>query len=317
MNLNKNTLIEIYRNIVLLRKLDEKLIELFTAGKVPGWIHPYVGQEAVVAGVAPHVRKDDFFCATHRGRAVHVLKGTPLRKFVAELLGRKTGINKGRAGEMHVMNWEVHSVSSGIVGATFPMAVGFGIACKLEGGDKIVFCTFGDGASNRGTFHESLNMASVWKLPIVFICENNLYAQFTPSKLTTSVSDIAKRASAYNMPSTIVDGMDPIAVYEAVGEAVERARKREGPTLVECKTYRYHGHFYGDKWETYRSPEEVEAWKKKDPVITFKERLLKDGVLTEKLVEEIYNDVNSQVEDALKFAFESPEPSPEDVYEDL
>jgi TPP-dependent pyruvate/acetoin dehydrogenase alpha subunit len=239
---------------------------------------------------------------------------------MAELLGKNTGYSKGKGGSMHICAPEVGVMGcSGIVGAGIPIATGLGLAIDLKQTDQVVVCFFGDGSTNTGTFHEGINLAAVWKLPVVFVCENNLYAISVSTSRSTSVKNIAERAVAYGIPGVIVDGMDVIAVYEAVQKAVSRARGGEGPTLIECKTYRFRGHFEGDpkRGATYRSEAEMAEWEKKCPIKNFKVKLIENGILTEREAEEIERKCAEEVEEAVKFAKESPYPRPEEVSSDV
>jgi TPP-dependent pyruvate/acetoin dehydrogenase alpha subunit len=314
---SNEVLIEMYNKMVLIRRFEEKICDLFAQGKVPGWVHPSIGQEAVPTGIVLHLQKKDYVVATHRGHGYCLLKGVPLDLMMAEIFGKRNGVCKGRGGDMHIIHMESGLMTDAIVGATMPIAVGFGIAAKLRGEGQVVVCCFGDGASNRGSFHESLNMAAVWKLPIVFACENNLYAQSTSVFRTTAVKDIAVRSGGYNMPGLSVDGNDVLAVYDAAGKAIDRARRGEGPTLLEFKTYRWHGHYYGEDWSVYRSKEEVEEWKQKCPIKRFREKLMEMKLLTEDHANKIDQEIVAAVDKAIKFAMESPEPTVDEVFDYL
>jgi pyruvate dehydrogenase E1 component alpha subunit len=236
---------------------------------------------------------------------------------MAELFGKKTGYCKGKGGSMHIADAELGILgANGIVGGGITIAGGAALSAQMKGTDQVVICFLGDGASNRGTFHEGVNMAACWNLPVVYVIENNLYAEKTRISDTSRVANLADRASAYGIPDITVDGNDVIAVYEAVGQAVTRARKGRGPTLVECKTYRWHGHYEGDR-QSYKPKEEAEEWKKRDPILAFKRRLLETGTVTEKEIDKIDHEIGEEIEGAVKFAQESPSPAPEETLEDV
>ncbi|MEM3088780.1 MAG: thiamine pyrophosphate-dependent dehydrogenase E1 component subunit alpha, partial [Candidatus Bathyarchaeia archaeon] len=279
MKLDEAKLVWMYRKMVEVRTFDEKVRDLYMRGLVPGTTHLYIGQEAVAVGVCANLRRDDYVFSTHRSHAHTIAKEVPLKEIAAEILGKATGCCKGKGGSMHLSRVDLGFVySSAIVGGGVPLAVGAGLSIRLKKGDQVVASFFGDGASNTGGFHEGLNLASLWKLPVIFVCENNLYAISVSTKKSTSVENIADRAVAYGMPGLIVDGNDVLAVYEATRNAVDRARKGEGPTLLECKTYRWLGHFAGDPGDAYRTKEEVEAWKEKCPIKKLKTKLVEEGI---------------------------------------
>jgi pyruvate dehydrogenase E1 component alpha subunit len=319
-HLPKETLVDLYARMLKIRKFEEKTAELFAQGLIPGLVHLYIGEEAVAVGVCANLRKEDYVVSTHRGHGHLIAKGGDLKRMFAELLGKKTGYSKGRGGSMHMVIPELGVMgSSGIVGAGIPIATGLGLAIDVKQTDQVVACFFGDGASNTGTFHEGINMAAAWKLPLIFVCENNLYAISVPFKKVTPIENVADRAVAYGIPGIIVDGMNVIAVYKAVQEAVSRAREGKGPTLIECKTYRFRGHYEGDpkKGATYRTEDEMSAWEKKCPIANFKTKLIEKGVLTENEAEDIIQKCIKEIEDAVKFAMESPYPSPDEILENL
>lgn len=317
MAIEKEKLLGLYTKMLTIRRFEEKVGELFGAGKLPGFVHLYIGEEAVATGVCVNLREDDFITSTHRGHGHLIAKGGDLRLMMAELYGKKTGYCKGKGGSMHIADVELGILgANGIVGGGPPIAVGAGIAVKYLDTDRVVACFFGDGAANQGTFHEGLNMASIWKLPVIFVCENNQYGISLPQREHMNIADIADRASAYDIPGVVVDGMDVIAVYEAAHEAVRRARAGEGPSLIECKTYRYKGHFEGDP-QIYKPKDEVEAWMKKDPIPRFEAKLLEMGVLTREKAREIDQGIMGKVEEAVRFAEESPYPAPEELFEDV
>jgi acetoin:2,6-dichlorophenolindophenol oxidoreductase subunit alpha len=310
---------EWYYRMLLIRRFEEVINEKFLAGDIPGFVHLYIGEEATGVGVCSALTTSDYITSTHRGHGHTIAKGADVKRCMAELYGRKTGYCKGKGGSMHIADFAIGMLgANGVVGGGFNLAVGAALAIQLRKDDKgVAVCFFGDGASNRGTFHEGLNMASVWKLPVIFVCENNQWASTTPLHEATAVTDIAVRSTAYAMPSEIVDGNDVFAVYEAAVTAVERARRGEGPTLIECKTYRVKGHFVGDP-EQYRTREEVMAqMESNDPLNKFLERVLKEELLSEEQLKDIENQVTIAIEEAVKFAEESPFPEPEEAFEDL
>jgi pyruvate dehydrogenase E1 component alpha subunit len=309
----KEKLIEMYRKMLEIRLFEEKVAEVFAKGQIPGFLHLCIGQEAVAVGVCMNLRKDDYITFSHRGHGHCLAKGTSMRKVMAELFGKSSGCCKGRGGSMHLTDIENGVLgANAIVGANIPIAAGAALSVKLKGTDQVVVCFFGDGAANTGAFHEGLNIAALWKLPVVYVCENNLYAISTHVSTSTSVKDIAIRATAYGIPGEIVDGMDVIAVYETSKKAIERARKGEGPSLLECKTYRFCGSFQGDPQE-YRTKEERLEWEKRCPIKTLKEKLVKLGILTEELDKKIHEEIKTNIEDSVKFAQESPYPSEDEV----
>lgn len=317
MSIDTEKLLWMYTNMLKIRRFEEKVGELFAAGKIPGFVHLYIGEEAVATGVCAHLRPDDYITSTHRGHGHLISKGGDLKLMMAELFGRRTGYCKGKGGSMHIADLDLGILgANGIVGGGPPIATGAALAAKYKGTDQVAVCFLGDGASNQGTFHEGVNLASVWKLPVIFVVENNMYGISLSQTRSMRVQDIADRAAAYDIPGFVVDGNDVIAVYEAAGEAIQRARAGEGPALIECKTYRYRGHFEGDPM-IYRSREEEEMWKAKDPIPRFEAKLIEMGVLTEAQAREINERVIAEVEEAVRFAEESPWPAPEEVLEDV
>lgn len=317
MTLKKGKTIELYRKMLEIRCFEEKVYDLYGQNLVPGTIHLYAGQEAVAVGVCANLREDDYITSTHRGHGHCIAKGAQLNRVMAEILGKKTGYCKGKGGSMHIADFSSGMLgATAVVGAGLPIAAGAGLSIKLRKTDQVVACFFGDGASNQGTFHEAINMASIWNLPVLFVCENNLYAMGTHQTIVMTIENIADRAAAYGIPGVVADGNDVLAVYEAAHEAVDRARKGEGPTLIECKTYRHKGHSRFDP-ATYRPKEEVEKWMKRDPIAQFKARLIEMKTLTEEEVNKIEQEVTATVDDAVKFAVESPHPAPEEALENV
>lgn len=316
-DLTKDELVELYRKMLEIRFFEEKVFELYAQNLVPGTIHLYAGEEAVAVGVCSNLREDDYVTSTHRGHGHCIAKGADLKRTMAEILGKKTGYCKGKGGSMHIADFTIGMLgATAVVGAGLPIAVGAGLSAKLRKTDQVVACFFGEGASNQGTFHESINMASIWALPVIFVCENNLYAMGTRQSRVMNIQNIADRAIGYGIPGVVADGNDVLAVYEATQKAVERARKGEGPTLLECKTYRQKGHSRVDP-ARYRPKEEVEEWLAKDPIERFKNKLQQAGVLTESEIYNVEKGILKKVEEAVKFAVESPYPSPKEALEDV
>ncbi|RLI43021.1 pyruvate dehydrogenase (acetyl-transferring) E1 component subunit alpha [Candidatus Bathyarchaeota archaeon] len=317
MNLPREKLVEMYRKMFEIRSFEEKVFELYAQNMVPGTIHLYAGEEAVAVGVCSNLRKDDYITSTHRGHGHCIAKGADPKRIMAEILGKKTGYCKGKGGSMHIADFKVGMLgATAVVGAGIPIAMGAGLSIKLRGTDQVVACFFGEGASNQGTFHEGINMAAIWKLPVIFVCENNLYAMGTRQSRVMLIENIADRAASYGIPGVTVDGNDVLAVYEAAREVVERARKGEGPTLIECKTYRHKGHSRVDPAK-YRPKEEVEEWLRKDPIKRLREKLLQTNVLAEEEIQRVEGEVSAEIEEAVKFAVESPYPAPEEALEDV
>ena len=317
MAIAKEKLIEMYRTMVQIRRFEERVAREFAEGNIPGSVHSYIGEEAVATGAIAQLRKDDYIMSTHRGHGHLIAKGGQTDRMMAELFAKKTGYCQGKGGSMHIADMDIGMLgAAGIVGSGIPISTGAGLSAKLRGTDQITICFFGDGAANIGRFHEGINLAAVWCLPVIFICENNLWAVSVPTSCSLATPNIADRAVGYGIPGVVVDGMDVIAVYEAAGEAVARARSDKGPTLIEAKTYRFRGHFEGDAG-TYRPKEEIEEWLKRDPVKLYKEKLLEMKVLTEKETEEIDKEMLAEMDKAVKFAQESPFPKPEEALENV
>ena len=317
LNLAKEKLAEMYKKMLQIRCFEEKVFELYGQNLVPGTIHLYAGEEAVAVGVCSSLRNDDYITSTHRGHGHCIAKGAELKRTMAEILGKKTGYCKGKGGSMHIADFNVGMLgATAVVGAGLPIAVGAGLSAKLRKTDQAVACFFGEGASIQGTFHESINIASAWSLPVIFVCENNLYAMGTRQSRIMNIENIADRAVAYGIPGVTVDGNDVLAVFEASQKAVDRARSGGGPTLIECKTYRHKGHSRVDP-ARYRPKEEVEQWLAKDPLRRFKETLVQNDAFSRAEVQKIEENVAAEIEEAVKFAVESPYPSPEEALEDV
>jgi len=313
----KGKMVEMYRKMLEIRHFEEKVYYLFVQGILPGTVHLYTGQEAVAVGVCSNLRRDDFVTSTHRPHGHFIAKGGALKQLMAELYAKKTGCSKAKGGSMHLCDFEVGMPPSiAIVAAAVPVAAGMGLAFKMKRTDQVVTCFFGDGATNEGAWHEGLNVAAIWKLPVVFVCENNVYAASTRTSTMMPVKNVADRASAYGIPGMVIDGNDVLAVYDALHEAVTRARNGLGPTLVECLTYRHSGHSRGDP-APYRPKQEVEEWLKKDPIARFRKKLIELNVLTENEAEEVEKGVLNEVDEAVSFAEKSPSPNPEEALQDV
>lgn len=317
MELTKGKIVDMYRTMKLIRDFEANASRLFAEGKIPGFVHLYIGEEAIATGVCAGLNDDDYITSTHRGHGHIIAKGGDIKYMMAELYGKATGYCKGKGGSMHIADANKGILgANGIVGAGHNIAVGAGLSAKYRGTDQVCVCFFGDGSTNQGTFHEAMNLASIWKLPVIFVCENNLYGISMHQSKHQAIQDVADRAVAYNVPGVIVDGNDVFAVYEAATEAVVRARAGQGPTLIECKTYRHQGHFEGDP-AIYKSSDEVSEWMAKDPIPRMVSYLLDSNILTEKEIEGIDEEISKELEEAIKFAEESPLPSLESIVEDI
>ena len=310
-------LMDIYYRMVVVRQFEEMAGEHFSAGEIPGFIHLSIGQEASSCGVCSCLRSDDYVVTTHRGHGHMIAKGADLNRMTAELFGKTTGFCKGKGGSMHIIDFSLGILgANGVVAGGLPIIAGAGYSIKMRKTDQVAVAFFGDGASNRGPVHEAMNMAAIWKLPILFAIENNQWASTTPQTYASAIKDLYKRADAYGMPGCKVDGNDVLAVRKATAEAVARARKGEGPTLIENKTYRMRGHFVGDQ-EKYRTREEVASWKEKDPIMRFGNYLIENKLATKKDTADVWKKVAEEIAAALAFAKESPSPRPEEALEDL
>ena len=307
-----------YRTMMMIRKFELCVEEKFLGGEIPGFLHVYIGEEAIATGVMANMTNKDYIESTHRGHGHTVAKGANLKNMMAEIFGRKTGCCKGKGGSMHIADFSVGMLgANGVVGGGYNLAAGAALAQKMQGRKDISAVFFGDGASNRGTFHEVANMASVWKLPLLFVCEMNEYASTTPYRTATSVKDIAQRAYGYDMPAIIVDGNDVFAVYEAAQKLIKGIRAGEGPAFLECKSYRVRGHFVGDP-EKYRTREEVqENVAKRDPIKGFEKKVLEAGALSRDDLAKIEKEVDQTIAEALQFAYDSPVPDVSDLFNDI
>ncbi|HWQ24739.1 MAG TPA: thiamine pyrophosphate-dependent enzyme [Gaiellaceae bacterium] len=315
-DLPRERLTELYHDMLLIRRFEERAAELRQAGYIPGFLHPYIGQEAVAVGVCAALGAGDVLTSTHRGHGHMLARGADPRRMYAELYARRDGYNRAKGGSLHMIDTELGFLgANGIVGGGIPLAVGAALQLQRTGSSGVAVSFFGDGASNEGAFHESLNLASLWKLPVVFVCENNLYGEFTRQDLHQPIRDVAIRASSYAMPGVIADGNDVLAVHRLAQEAVARARAGEGPTLLEAKTYRHRGHYEGDMGR-YRPPEEVAEWLARDPILVLGSRLVGDGVGQDEL-DAIAERVEQTLDEAAAFAEASPHPEPEEALEDV
>lgn len=308
-NMDKKLKIKMLETLFRIRKFEEKTIKLYQENMIWGHLHPCIGQEAVATGSCLALEKKDYILSTHRGHGHCIAKGGEIKRMMSELLGKETGSCRGRGGSMHIAETESGILgANGIVGGGIPISVGVGLSCKRDKDNKVVICFFGEGAVNNGVFHESLNMAAIWKLPIIFICENNLYAVSTDIKDVMSEKRIAVKACAYDFPGTAVNGMDVEEVYKASKNAVKRARDGKGPTLIEAETYRFYGHHLQDA-QAYRDKEESNHYRKtKDPLANFKKKLLKEKIISREKIDYMEKDIENEIEDALIYAKESPLP---------
>ena len=315
--LSIDQLVELYRKMLLIRRFEEKSAEAYVAGKIGGFCHLYIGQEAVGVGAISAIRKDDYVLASYREHGLALAKGMTSRSIMAELFGKGTGCSKGKGGSMHMFDKSLGFLGGhAIVGGQIPLATGTAFATKYKGTDQVTLCFFGEAAVNQGAFHESLNMAQLWKIPCVYICENNRYGMGTSLERAMSLSDIAQKGCAYEMAAEFVDGMDVLAVRNATLRAVERARKDYLPTLLEIRTYRFMGHSMSDPGN-YRTRAEIEKYQERDPIKLFSASLLEAKLVDNNALEQIEQKVREEVADALRFADESPLPDPAELYTDV
>jgi len=296
--------------MVLIRRFEEKAAEMYALGKIGGFLHLYIGQEAIAVGATSVLRPDDYAISTYREHGHCLAKGSDPRRVMAELFGRRDGLSKGKGGSMHLFDKSKNFLGGhAIVGAHLPLAAGAAFAVKYQGGDQVVLCYFGDGAVPQGEFHESMNLAALWKLPVIYLCENNRYAMGTAIHRVLAQTEIWRYAETYGVPGEAVDGMDVLAVREVAGRAVERARRGQGPSLIEARTYRFRGHSMRDpSAAVYRTKEEVEREKERDPIKLFRDRCSKEGILAEADVKAIDKEINDLVDETVAFADASPEP---------
>jgi pyruvate dehydrogenase E1 component alpha subunit len=303
-----------YRTMRLIRAFEEKVDALRTSGRLQGSLHLYVGQEAVATGVCARLNDDDYVASTHRGHGHAIAKGVDVSRMMAELYGRTTGTNHGKGGSMHIADTSVGMLgATGIVGAGTPIALGAALSARTRHTQQVSVAFFGDGAMGQGPIYECLNMAAIWKLPLIFVCENNGYAESTSAEYALSTRDLSRRAAAFEVPAFVVDGQDVFAVYERMGEAVERARSGEGPTFLECKTYRYYGHFLGDDPLRYRTRDEEAFYRSRDCIERFERTMRESSALSEAELRTITQDVDQAVAEAVEFAEASPPPRVSDL----
>lgn len=320
MQISKEKLLELYTTLVKCRLFEERIVDLYARGQVPGLAHLYVGEEAMAAGVCGALRDDDYITSTHRGHGHVVAKGANLDRMMAELYGKLSGFCKGKGGSMHIADMALGILgANGIAGGGLPIAVGAGWSAKWRKTDQVTACFFGDAASNNGTFHESLNLAAVHRLPVIFVCENNLYGISVSQAKHQVITDISVRADGYGMPGVTIDGNDVTEVYNTTAKAVERARAGEGPTLIEGKTYRWRGHHEGDpnQGARYREKSEIETWKEKCPIVRLGKQLVKSKVATKKKLDQIHLKIEQDLDHAVKFAEQAEFPPIEDMYTDI
>jgi len=316
---NKEELLHLYQVMLTIRRFEERMVIDYHSGAIPGIVHSYIGQEAVATGVCTNLRLDDRIISNHRGHGHCIAKGADLNRMMAEIYGRKTGYCKGKGGSMHIADFGIGMLgANGIVAGGLPIAGGAALAAQLEGGDRVVVLFFGDGATNEGEFHEVLNLASIWKLPLVFACENNLYGVNTHVRYATGLDHVSERATGgYGIPGIVIDGNDVEAVYETTKKALADVRAGKGPVFLEFMTYRWRGHYEAPGLPDLRPVEEIEAWKKKCPLLRFERILLKEGIVTKQTLEEINTRVMQRIDDAVDYALASPLPAPEDAIEDV
>ena len=319
MELTTDVLMDMHRRMVRIRLFEEAAGKLAEAARLPGFLHLYVGQEAVAAGVCATLSDQDQITSTHRGHGHLVAKGGQFNPMMAELMGKATGYCKGKGGSMHISNLDVGMLgANGIVGAGAPIAVGAGFANKYKGNGNVAVAFFGDGSTNIGAFHEAANMACALRLPVLFICENNEYGEFTPRNKTMAITDIVDRAAGYGMPGVIVDGMDVVAVHEAAVEAAARARRGDGPSLIEAKTYRFYNHHgIQNLGLKYRADDEVAQWRERDPIFTFEDRLVDSGTTARAEFDEVWAELRADIAASIEFAEASPLPAPDQLMADV
>jgi len=317
MQLDKVTLLHLYETMVTIRLFESHVKEEFAKGRIPGFVHLYAGEEAVATGICTPLQENDTITSTHRGHGHCIAKGCDVDGMMAEIFGKATGLCKGKGGSMHIADVSKGMLgANGIVGGGPPLACGAALSAKVLGTDQVCVCFFGDGAAEEGTFHESLNLASIWKLPVIFVAENNGFAESTPVSYHCAIENIADRAASYGIPGASVDGMDVFAVYEAAQEAINRARRGLGPSLIECKTYRYNGHFEGDQ-QLYKTDELQKSMMEHDPITNFRSLTTHQGLLTNEELDAIDARVKGSIDHAVVFADQSPYPALTEVDTDV
>ncbi|HZQ05778.1 MAG TPA: thiamine pyrophosphate-dependent dehydrogenase E1 component subunit alpha [Anaerolineae bacterium] len=318
MELSKEKLLTMYQDMLTIRRFEEMVFETYRNGQIRGIAHLYIGEEAVAVGACSVLRRDDYITSTHRGHGHCIAKGGDVNLMMAELMGKRTGYSKGKGGSMHIFDREAGILgANGIVGGGIGMAVGAALAIKKRKTDQVVVAFFGDGGANQGVLYEGMNLAGVWSLPVIFLCENNHFGEFTPYRTVTSGESIALRSTGFGFPGVRADGNDVCDVAETVGQAVERARQGQGPTLIECVTYRYFGHHSGDPGVRYRSKEEIEQWKSRDPIESLGRTLMENWDVSADEFERIDEKVTNKIKEAVEFGLESPLPDPNEVTADV
>ncbi len=309
--------LKLLETMTRIRSFENRVMELFADGKIPGFVHLYIGEEAIAAGVCQNLRESDVIVSNHRGHGHCIAKGADMKKMMAEIFGRSSGFCKGKGGSMHIADVGIGILgANGIVGAGLPIATGAAFSFFYRGTDQVAVCFFGDGASDQGAFHESLNFASIWKLPVLYVCENNLYAESIPTKEHNNIARISDRRHGYGIKGMTIDGNDVMKVYTTSNEAIAEIRKGGGPFLLECETYRWRGHFEGEP-QTYRPKEEVASWKRRDPIKNFQDKLLSGKVITKEEIQELERQAKAEVDAAVAFAENSPFPAPESAIADV
>nr|HET6903390.1 thiamine pyrophosphate-dependent dehydrogenase E1 component subunit alpha [Ktedonobacteraceae bacterium] len=317
MQLDKSTLLRLYETMMTIRVFETRVKEEFAKGRIPGFVHLYAGEEAVATGIMAHLKDDDTITSTHRGHGHCIAKGCAVDGMMAEIFGKADGLCKGKGGSMHIADVSKGMLgANGIVGGGPPLACGAALTAKVLGTDNVCVCFFGDGAAQEGTFHESLNLASIWKLPVIFVAENNGFAESTPASYHCAIENIGDRAASYGIPGASVDGMDVFSVYEAAQEAINRARRGQGPSLLECKTYRYNGHFEGDQ-QLYKTDALQQSMLARDPITNFRSLTTQQGLLTTEELDAIDAHVKENIEHAVSFADQSPYPELTEVDTDV
>ena len=317
----KPLLMEMLRRMLRIRRFEEQVIQMVERGEIVGAAHSYIGEEAVAVGTCLALRDDDWITGNHRSHGHPIAKGGDVKRAMAELLGKRTGYCKGKGGSMHLADFSIGILGeSGILGSAIPTAVGAALGSKLQGNDRVAVSFFGDGASNEGAFHESINLAAIWGLPVIFLCENNQYAVTSSFKKMVAAENISDRAASYAIPGVLVDGQDVLAMHEAVSHAVERARSGQGPSLIEGRPYRYYDHSLGMNRivrASYRSDEEMEHWKQRDPIDIHKTLLLSQDIAPQAEIDQMEDEIKKQINDAVEFARESPYPDPSELFDDM
>lgn len=319
MSISKEELLRLYRIMLTIRRFEERVVVDYQSGAIPGIVHSYIGQEAVATGVCTNLRPDDRIISNHRGHGHCIAKGADLNRMMAEIYGKKTGYCKGKGGSMHIADFKIGMLgANGIVAGGLPISAGAALAAQLEGGDKLAVVFFGDGATNEGEFHEVLNMASIWKLPLIFACENNGYGVNTPVKYATGLEHVSDRATGgYGIPSVIVDGNDVTAVHDAANKVIADVRAVKGPVFMEFMTYRWRGHYEAPGLMDLRPQYEIENWKTKCPILAFERRLLKEKIATKQMLRDVNTLVMQDIQKSVDFAIASPLPAPQDALEDV